>query len=279
MRNPGSFDLSRRACVLSLSGGAAFAALPSVAIARDAAGRLEATLENDRLRLRIGWRKFRKEEGFITSARIATAASEEQADDRIDAAANRGTIRSITHLDGDPSQPGVRVEWNDLEGKHIAGIEEISLRAGSAALRIQYIEWPVNIVDIGSPGGAARGEYVLHGDTRWKREKVLYPQIYFDRAPSNAGYQNIVEPDQPGSLDCGGSFVMGVFNPANGRGFGRVAPVESIDIVKLLHGRGFELFPCFRRPHRPFPSYLYFVTGGREEILDVGRQLARKGWD
>ena len=41
-------------------------------------------------------------------------------------------------------------------------------------------------------------------------------------------------------------------NPSNGHGFGRVVPVESIDITKLLWNKGLELFPCSRREKQPF---------------------------
>ena len=59
-------------------------------VGKDAEGRPEAWLENSRIRVRYGWRKFKLEEGFMTSAGIKAAPGEEQADDRIDAAAHRG---------------------------------------------------------------------------------------------------------------------------------------------------------------------------------------------
>lgn len=123
----------------------------------------------------------------------------------------------------------------------------------------------MNIVDIASPGGAKSGVYAIYGAERWKRAILLYPKVYFDRNPKYMGHENITEVDEAGPLDYAGRFIMGVYNPSNGRGFGRVAPVEAI-----------ELFPHFRRPKRAFSSRLYFVTGGREEILSAGTALARK---
>jgi hypothetical protein len=67
---------------------------------------------------------------------------------------------------------------------------------------------------------------------------------------------------------------MGVYNPANGRGFGRVAPVERVTIIKLLTfgpKRGFELFPWGEGENT---QYLFVVTGGgKDEILKTGKQL------
>lgn len=67
---------------------------------------------------------------------------------------------------------------------------------------------------------------------------------------------------------------MGVYDEETGSGFGRLMPYDQIDIVKLLSNRGFEFFPCFRRPHQSFTGYLFAVNGGAKEILDQGRKLA-----
>lgn len=246
-----------------------------VAVGRDADGRLEAILENSKIRVRYGWRKFKHEEGFITHAALKAVPGEEQADNRIDAAAHRGVIRDIRVTHDDAARKTIRIEWHDLAGKQVAGVEEISIVPGAAWLKIDYLQWPVNIVDIASPGGTHKGLYAIHGAERWKRGYVLYPSIYYDRLAKDVGYQNITEIDDAGPLDCDGWFLMGVYNPENNRGFGRAVPVEAVDIIKLLHGRGFELFPYARRPRQRFSSFLYFVTGGRDEIISAGRALIR----
>ena len=84
------------------------------------------------------------------------------------------------------------------------------------------------------------------------------------------------------SLNYNGHFVIGVYNPVNGRGFGRTLPVADIGIIKLLlatgERRGMEWFPHpFFIEHDPFVGYLYFVTGGESELLTLGRQLADTG--
>jgi hypothetical protein len=69
---------------------------------------------------------------------------------------------------------------------------------------------------------------------------------------------------------------MGVFNPQNGQGYGRVMPVEPVDIIKLLfEGRncGFEVFPYYNREHKPFDTYLFPVTGGAEGVLSLGQRI------
>ena len=81
------------------------------------------------------------------------------------------------------------------------------------------------------------------------------------------------------ALDRNGWYVLGAYNTANGRGFGRVIPVDAVPYIKLLDGPriggcGFELFPWWRSRFEPFTSYLFAVTGGAEEILAVGREIA-----
>ena len=36
--------------------------------------------------------------------------------------------------------------------------------------------------------------------------------------------------------------------------------------IKLLWGTGYEYFPHWKGRWRPYTSYLYVVTGGRDEI-------------
>ena len=224
-----------------------------VSVRRDHNGHLEAILENRVMQVVYGWRKFKNEEGMITDMHFQASAAENNAVNRLDAAAGRGRLCKAYVVRDDNERKAVHLEWNDLSGG-APSAEEVSISTGSAVLRIDYLNWNVNTVDIGSPGGATDGTYAIVGAEKWKRPYVLYPKAYFDGAPTDVGHENITEVDQAKSLDYRGWFIMGVFNAANGRGFGRVVPSGAIDIIKLLSNRGFELFPYYKRDKEAFTS-------------------------
>ena len=80
-----------------------------------------------------------------------------------------------------------------------------------------------------------------------------------------------------------GWYIMGAYNPANGRGFGRVVPAKTMRYIKLLTGpniragTGFEFFPWWRmlgKSKIPYRSFLFAVTGGEKKILEVGKRIA-----
>ena len=53
-------------------------------------------------------------------------------------------------------------------------------------------------------------------------------------------------------------------------------PVEHIDIIKLLWGKGFELFPHFHREHESFTGYLFVFTGGKQGALELGKRIVEE---
>jgi hypothetical protein len=69
---------------------------------------------------------------------------------------------------------------------------------------------------------------------------------------------------------------MGIYNKANGHGYGRLMPVAHLEVIKLLFKRGFEMFPCVFRDHEPFTGYLYLCQGGAKGAVRTGQQLAEK---
>lgn len=75
-------------------------------------------------------------------------------------------------------------------------------------------------------------------------------------------------------MDYKGWYVLGVYDPENGRGFGRVVPADVMTYIKLLWGRGLEFFPHWRGEWQPYTAYLFAVAGGREEILTLGKSIA-----
>jgi hypothetical protein len=247
-------------------------AAPQIAI-QQRGDRWDIRLENNRIRVEYGRTDF----GDIVEDQIVHLVlkkiNQDQAGKQFDemgfgAHEGRGLITQAKVITDTPAQKTVRIEWD--KGK---AIQDVTIYRDSQILKMDYLKYGVNLVDLASPGGGT-GTYVAYGSDRWKRPFVTYPKIYFDRHPKDVGYENIAEVDESGPLDYHGWFIMGVYNPANGRGFGRVMPSEQIDIVKLLHNRGFEWFTCYGRERQPFTGYVFLVTGGAREIEETGKQLA-----
>ena len=256
-----------------------------VSIDRDKKGHLEVILENSRIFCRYGYKKVRIDEksiepdiqSFIIDLTLKTVNENQVGleavnENRIDAAAWRGILTNASIICDQGDKKTVRLTWKGWEGPDPV-IQEVSIFKDSPYLKIDYNEWCVNIVDIADPGGCKMGEYEIFGAYEWKREYVFHHKTYYNGSDNDCGCD--IPKESPGPLVYKGHFIMGVYNRENGRGFGRVVPEKDIDIIKLLWGKGFELFPQFGRlPHKPFSSYLYVVMEGREEILAVGKQLA-----
>ena len=168
-----------------------------------------------------------------------------------------------------PDVKTLRLEWEKEQGPD--PISEISIFKDKALLKIDYISWYVNIVDIGSPGGG-KGKYEIYGADKWKRDYVLYENTYFNGTDTPCGCD--IPKEEPEPLVYNGHFITGIYNGENGRGYARVMPASHIDILKLLFEKGFEFFPEFGREHHPFTGYIYLVTEGPEEIIWKGKRIA-----
>ena len=179
----------------------------------------------------------------------------------------------------------VRLIWLNEHSETTKKItHEVSIFGDSKYLKIDYIdvEYGVNIVDLGLPGGTSGGTHVAYGASGWIRGYNTfdgpYHGSYYNRYPPDG----VNDPADGGSLNYNNHFIVGVYNPNNSRGFGRVMPIVDTSILKLLltstTRRGLEMFPYpFFKPHNPFTGYLYVVTGGESEILSKGKQLAGGG--
>jgi len=265
-----------------------------VVISKDADGAFEVLLENSQLRVRYGrcfmangpeWSESPPYENFIREFFIKSV-NQDQIRDResdrminlIDAAAWRAEMTNVTVVCDDAEKITVRLDWDCYKwGKNAY---EVSLIKDQPFLKIDYLDYFVNIVDIASPGGTNQGVYEIYGADRWIRPYTFYEKMYFDRCPNDIGYENMTEIEDPAPLNYRGWFIMGIYNPENGIGFGRVAPVADVDVIKLLFEddklgkRGFELFPHFHRAHEPFTCYLFAVTGGASGVLELGKKIA-----
>ena len=255
--------------IISGSGCARPEAELSVEIWTDPEGHGEVTLQNRvfsaRYAIGPGGRKGKE---WAIRDLIIKEAHEDQAGRYIDACATRGFLAGATVTYDRADVKTVRLRFDDR------CVQDVSIFPDAPYLRIDYLRYGVNVVDIGAPGGG-RGEYEIYGAEKWHRPYELYPSSYYNRYAGDVGSENVkrTDPDDAGPLSYKGYFIMGIYNPANGRGFGRVAPVRHISIIKLLQNRGFELFANYRRRKEPYTGYLYVVTGARSEVISTGKRI------
>jgi hypothetical protein len=253
----------------------------------DKDGHLEAILENSKIYVRYGFKDTGtpdkpQPEGMITSF-ILKSKKVDQSGQALDGAAGRGELVTayISH-EGD-DYLSVHLIWSGREAE-----QEVSIFKDSPYIRIDYISWFINIVDIAGVGGGgdlADNQYAVYGADKWLRKYTIHPNAYFDdvvkdsllynpNAPPNL---SVSDPPDAGSLNYRGWFILPVVDSANGIGLGRVVPVKDTDAVKLLFYKGFELFPEVWREHDPFTSYLFASTGGAKGALSLGKEIADHG--
>ena len=205
----------------------------------------------------------------------------------LDADAGRGTLVDAILVRDDAQQKTVRFIWRGAWDSSRRITQEVSIFPNLPLIRIDYInvQFGINTVDLALPGGSFNNTFIAHGAADWVRGYVTH-----DYAPTEGSYYNRYPPDgvndpaNGGSLNYNGSFIVGVYHAASGIGYGRVMHVADNSIVKLLNTqsekRGLEFFPYpFGLAHAPFTGYLFLVTGGGQEILTIGRQIADGDFD
>jgi hypothetical protein len=187
------------------------------------------------------------------------------------------TAARVTH-DG-LDRKTLRVEWDN--GKII---QEFTLWPDRAVIRIDYLKYGINIVDMVT----SVDTFALHGAEAWRkaRAKVANAALFKITNPHHRLSTNLYpaypfpiiavqdwDKMEPKELTYAGQLIFGAYKKETGLGFGRVLPAEDSNYVKLLT-MGFEVFANWRQPHRPFTSYLYAVTGGPEELMSAGKAIA-----
>ncbi len=253
-----------------------------VKVGKDKNDRWEVFLENSVIRCRYGWKPINEDEGgesFITHLIIKkngqNQVGNESGGGRINAAAGRfEMLDASVKYDGDDFKT-VRMSWKTKRPEFVA-VQEVTIFPDRPILKVDYIKYCVNIVDIASPGGSENPKYVFHGGDKWKRDYVLYPKGYFYPPDDTYVVEQTGMPGDgdPGPLNYNGWFIMAIYDEQTGVGFGRVSPVESTSIIKLLFERGFELFPYWRKPKEPYSGYIFTFTRGLDEALKLGRAIA-----
>ncbi|MBN2088706.1 hypothetical protein JW964_03795 [candidate division KSB1 bacterium] len=274
-----------------------------IQIQKDGNGQVIVAAENERLAFQYGHATLEgKSEGLMKKFYLK-AFPAENIPHTFEGAAHRGIIKQANVLYDGTDRKTVRVEWAPQAGikekyNHPA-VTDISIFSGSNFIQLTYQSFCYpHICDIGHPGGlafekaadtTAQGRYVIYGADSWQqiRSRMDAPEL---RRHENPHHQltNILYPCYPNPLiDTGwieasknpmsykGWYILGVYNPENGRGFGRVIPVDIVSVIKLLWGKGFEYFPLWNEGGvtRPFTSYLFIVTQGSDEIIATGKKI------
>ncbi len=257
------------AMLITSAAAAETAAWPRIEIREDTKGRLEVVLENALLRARyaIGPGGKRGHEWAIRDL-VIKAAGEDQAGAFVDSCATRGFLGEASVIVERPGMKTVRLTFDD------GNQQDVTIWAAKPYLRIDYHRYGVNVVDIGAPGGAV-GLYRFHGGDGWHRQHVNHPSSYYNRFEQDLGKENVdaLDAADAAPLAYRGHFIMAVVNAENGRGFGRVAPVRHVNIIKLLWGKGFELFAHLGEHRYPWTGWLFIVTDGPDAAMDVGRRI------
>lgn len=219
----------------------------------------------------------------------------------LDADEFRGQLQSATLVNDGVDQKTVRLVWNQynkgtgIEDPNKRIIHEVTLFANRAFLKIHYVDvrYGINIVDNGLPGGLDTGAHVAYGGSLWSQlQHPEWPPEYggyvtLEYTPTVGSYYNrhpqdgVMDPNNGGYLNYNGHFILGVYEetksaPNYKMGIGRVMPVSTIPVIKLLldkdHRRGFDFLPLGTATS--FVGYLYPVTQGPVEIIEMGKQLA-----
>jgi hypothetical protein len=262
----------------------------SAVIDTDGLGNPRVIMENSKIRIRWG-NFFESHAQFsILDFVVKEAGNQDQDDKYLDACADRGELANAAILQDDANQITVRLQWH--KSNQTTGINmrhDYTIYPNSEVVRVDYLLYGINQVDIGSPGGISSGTYRFHGGDLWERlgspvGYPIYPCVYYDRYSGDMNNSelclppNYLDPADAGSLNYNGHFVGIVYDPANGTGFGRIMPVADCAIIKLLWGRGFETFcHAWFEPHTAFTGFIFAVTGGQTQGLQLGHAIVDNG--
>ncbi len=193
----------------------------------------------------------------------------------------RGKITEAHMVHDGPDRKTLHVEWD--KGKVI---QEFTLWPDRPVIRIDYLKYGINIVDLVT----SVDTFEVYGADAWQRAraKITNDTLLKITNPRHRLTTNLYpaypfpiiavkdwDRMEPKELTYAGHLILGAHKKETGLGFGRVVPPQDVNYLKLLK-MGFEVFANWRQPHRPFTSYLYAVTGGPEELLSVGKAIAKE---
>ena len=237
--------------------------------------------------IRVEYAPIRNKRQFLIRKFVIKAFDEDQIvhrDKFMEADSQRGPLKEARVIYDGVERKTVRLEWYvwRINSQSVdftkTIIHHVTIYPDGPFLQLDYVDIRagLHLVDGGEPGGVISGEHIAFGGDTWIRPYILHNQgqgLYYSRDPA----EGLDDPLDGGPLNYNDHFIFGVFNPANGRGFGRVLPVEHSDIVKLIFSEtqrgGWEFF--WDNKNDVVRSYLYAVlSGGGTEVLSTGQDLA-----
>jgi len=272
-----------------------------IKVYKDSAGRLHVVLENSKLRIRYETFVPDDSQTYIREFALKEFDGESQGH-WLDAAAHRRGLRSAEIVRDDRHAKTVRMVWEGSDrsaSMRGPAVSEVTIFPDSTTVKIDVFRSAfAHICDIGTPGGAKDAKFVVYGAREWQQVRKAIDDLELRNHPNEHHrltdelypiypFPLIDNSWGPTPMNYKGWYILGVYNPENGRGYGRVAPANAATYIKLLAppktpGYGFELFPYWQRPgrgRRAYTTYLFAVTGGREEILTRGKQIADQAGD
>ncbi len=190
----------------------------------------------------------------------------------------RQNLLEANIIEDGPKQKTIHLKWEKSE-------EKVSIFPDSPILRIEYVDWFILFTDWPDwPKGPDVHEeqmFAVYGADKWHRTYdpadttrdpgIGYNDIYFDTKESDRHKQKgIVDPDDGGSLNYKGHFIVGAYKKATGHGFARIVPVERTRVLVLWSYRAWEFMP---RGKEPFTTYLFPVSEGEKEIIEQGKKV------
>jgi len=143
-------------------------------------------------------------------------------------------------------------------------IEHVSILRGLPVLEIRYEQGKHNL-DYGIKGR----KFVMYGEDEWQglnKWEAKHPQLRDEVTEAGSYYRS--NWFGPGPLSYNGWMILGVCSRRTGYGVGLLLPANQVRWLKLV-GTGFE-----RWMTGPHTAYLYACSGGPEQLLSLGKQLA-----
>jgi len=256
-----------------------------VSVGQDEKGFWEATLENEKMKVRYGYGMGDGDaESCIREVILKAHPEDNLAGPLIDASAHRGLLTRAEVVKDSPEEKTIYLEWLPVPGmkKQFPGPAkcEVSIFRNSPILKIKYIDFCfAHTCDIGLDKKHVLDKnwvgitriYGFDKDSVPQYEDCLYWQKYGIFGCDSVHIKNGIGWD-PGSLSYKGRMIMGVYNKANNLGFGRVLPADNIRCIKILWNKGFEIFPQGQN----FTGYIYFFDNGESGVLSSGKNIVDK---
>lgn len=228
-------------------------------------------LQNERLLVRIDKSDDKAGKYKITAFCALLGGKPVMISDSIDSRHSPGPAPAFFVLtDARVLEDGPRRKTVQLDFGNGKRVQNVSIFPNSPVLEIEYLQLNPNkhTVDLRIVGGST----VIYGAQQWQQQRGwpdLYPNIKAPYLEKVAGSYYRHEWG-PGPLNYHGHLIAGRYDKATGVGLGLVVPFDQLAWFKLVRDDGLERMA----KSAPYKAYYFAVTGGDEEIVSVGKQIA-----